>query len=245
MSVLDRIRDSFKYLDKNGLKHVIDKTERIFRYSTMPAASANFVTNIVQYIGATNANYTNGFFYRSVLNGAVYEWQQVSIQPNEDIPHWSGTHAQYDADPSAVPVGAYITFIDDADTNYESGKYSINEVRTGKTWIDGKPIYRKTFVINLGTVTDNAWTNVYTPTGVSNINKVTSITGTVEYPIGCVPVCFSVDADGTTPPVNAVFAWYLNNTHPDHANNIVIHACGARYNNKDAYITIEYTKSTD
>ena len=25
MSMLDRIRDSFKYLDKNGLKHLIEK----------------------------------------------------------------------------------------------------------------------------------------------------------------------------------------------------------------------------
>lgn len=145
MSVFDRIRDSFKFVDKNALNRIIIKTERIFRFATMPAASAEYVTNLVQYIGTSNVNYTNGFFYRSILNGTDYEWRQVNIQPNDDIPHWSGTKAQYNADPSAVPVGTYITFIDDADTNYESGIYSTDEVRTGKKWLNGKPIYRKCF----------------------------------------------------------------------------------------------------
>lgn len=147
MSVLDRIRDGFKYLDKNGMKHLIDKTERIFRFSTMPAAGADYVNNLVQYTGTTNLDYTNGFFYKSVLNGSTYEWQQINVQPNDDTPHWHGTHAEYDADPTAVPAGAYVTFTDDVDTGFDSGLYRNTETVTGKAWTDGRPIYRKCYTL--------------------------------------------------------------------------------------------------
>jgi len=33
----------------------------------------------------------------------------------------------------------------------ESFKYSLNEVKTSKIWIDGKPIYRRTFDVPVGT----------------------------------------------------------------------------------------------
>lgn len=62
MSMLDRIRDGFKYLDKNGLKHLIEK-----------------------------------IMARDV--------------------HWTGTHAEYEAQKDNIPDYAILHFTDDYDDN--------------------------------------------------------------------------------------------------------------------------------
>lgn len=54
------------------------------QYSTMPQASEDELGNIYQFIGTTDANYTNGYFYKCVSDGqdpATYSWSQVSVQP--------------------------------------------------------------------------------------------------------------------------------------------------------------------
>lgn len=49
---------------------------------TMPTASSASAGMIIQYVGDTNANYTNGYFYKCVYNEntSAYEWQPVEIQ---------------------------------------------------------------------------------------------------------------------------------------------------------------------
>lgn len=57
--------------------------------STMPQASEEEVDNIYQYVGTTDANYTNGYFYKCVSDGqdpATYSWTRVDIQPAPVIP---------------------------------------------------------------------------------------------------------------------------------------------------------------
>lgn len=54
------------------------------QYSTMPTASADNLGKIVQFIGTTDVNYTNGYFYKCVSDGqdpATYSWTRVDIQP--------------------------------------------------------------------------------------------------------------------------------------------------------------------
>lgn len=56
----------------------------IAQYNTIPTASADELGNIYQFIGTTDANYTNGYFYKCVSDGAdpaTYSWAQVSVQP--------------------------------------------------------------------------------------------------------------------------------------------------------------------
>ena len=51
-------------------------------------ADSSDVGTIVQYIGATNVNYTHGCFYECVSNGAstpTYGWQRIDVQPHQDI----------------------------------------------------------------------------------------------------------------------------------------------------------------
>lgn len=55
------------------------------QFSTMPEA-AEHPNAIVQYIGATNTNYTKGYFYHSnptIISGeVVYNWAQIAVQPS-------------------------------------------------------------------------------------------------------------------------------------------------------------------
>ena len=71
---LDQLRGSI--LDK------LDEKEDKFRYSTMPTASVDYLNKIVEYIGATDSTYTNGYFYQCRFDGTNYSWVQKNIQPS-------------------------------------------------------------------------------------------------------------------------------------------------------------------
>lgn len=63
--------------------------DAIPQYSTMPTATAEMAENIVQFTGTTDANYTNGYFYKCVSDGqtpATYSWTRVDVQPAPVIP---------------------------------------------------------------------------------------------------------------------------------------------------------------
>ena len=51
--------------------------------STLPTASSTEEGNIYQFVGTTDANYTNGYFYKCISSGspATYSWEQLNVQP--------------------------------------------------------------------------------------------------------------------------------------------------------------------
>lgn len=53
------------------------------QYETMPTADESNVGKIVEFVGATDATYTNGYFYKCVSGGEplTYSWQQINVQP--------------------------------------------------------------------------------------------------------------------------------------------------------------------
>lgn len=56
----------------------------IVQVSALPTASEDEVGNIYQFVGTTDANYTNGYFYKCVSDGqdpATYSWTQTDVQP--------------------------------------------------------------------------------------------------------------------------------------------------------------------
>ena len=55
------------------------------QFTTMPTASATYAGKTVQYVGATDANYTSGVFYKCVESSGSYSWvaQAVSGDPAE------------------------------------------------------------------------------------------------------------------------------------------------------------------
>ena len=59
-----------------------DGKEDLFRYTTMPLAGNDNVGKIVEYIGTTDANYTNGYFYQCRFDGTNYSWVQKNVQPS-------------------------------------------------------------------------------------------------------------------------------------------------------------------
>ena len=61
--------------------NTIDCGQVVPQYDTMPTASSTNVGGIYQYIGATNVNYTNGYFYKCINDGGVYKWVQHDVQP--------------------------------------------------------------------------------------------------------------------------------------------------------------------
>lgn len=67
--------------DANGTTstQILDGGQYI-QYSTMPTASSENVGSIIQYTGATDSTYTNGYFYICVDNSGTYSWQNINIQ---------------------------------------------------------------------------------------------------------------------------------------------------------------------
>jgi hypothetical protein len=55
----------------------------IIQYYTIPTASSTLEDKIIQYIGETDANYTNGYFYKCISDGAAtptYSWTVINVQ---------------------------------------------------------------------------------------------------------------------------------------------------------------------
>ena len=54
----------------------------------MPTPSETELNNIVQYIGETTEDYTQGYFYKCISDGAdpaTYSWERIDVQPHQDI----------------------------------------------------------------------------------------------------------------------------------------------------------------
>ena len=65
------------------IKEALDKKQNVMQYSTLPNAQDNLGA-IVQYMGATTSDYTNGFFYKSIYDteSASYIWVLVEFAAN-------------------------------------------------------------------------------------------------------------------------------------------------------------------
>ena len=70
-------------IGENELSVLTDAKLEQIQVSALPTASADELGKIYQYIGATDANYTNGYFYKCEGAGdpVVYSWAQVNVQP--------------------------------------------------------------------------------------------------------------------------------------------------------------------
>lgn len=67
--------------------------DAIPQYSTMPTATAEMAGNIVQFTGTTDANYTNGYFYKCVSDEqtpATYSWENIEVQEVDALPSQTG-----------------------------------------------------------------------------------------------------------------------------------------------------------
>lgn len=70
----------------------------IVQRSALPQASEEEVDKIYQYVGTTDANYTNGYFYKCVSDGqnpATYSWENIEVQEADALPSQTGNAGKF------------------------------------------------------------------------------------------------------------------------------------------------------
>ena len=133
-----------------------------------------------------------------------------------------------------LPIGAIVEY--DGTTvpsNWEKvNDYSIEEVKTGNTWIDGKPIYRK--VVYIGSLPAN--TALFFSHNISNIDRVVNSSMTW---FDTADNCWWSNRRWDSATIRIAY-----NVNP---TQIWIEAKGVNWSTRtnQAYVTIEYTKTTD
>lgn len=107
--------------------------------------------------------------------------------------------------------------------------YSLNEIDTGKTWIDGKPIYRK--VYNVGALPNSTDKNIDSELTDVSIKRIYG---------------YAVASDNTTIalPHASNGEGYCINVYFNNRNNITI-STGVDRSYFYGYVVLEYTKTTD
>lgn len=106
--------------------------------------------------------------------------------------------------------------------------YSTEEVKTGETWIDGKPIYRKVFELTSDTEQQ------IIPHNIANVEHLW-VSGDSFLDIGgsaSIPANYYRDS--------GIYTYAHANL-----NNIIIKASPSGWKGKKFYIVLEYTKTTD
>lgn len=68
----------------SGLINVNGKQDQM-QFTSMPTASATIEGRIYQYIGETDANYTNGYFYKCVESGGSYIWVLCPVMDAQTV----------------------------------------------------------------------------------------------------------------------------------------------------------------
>ena len=74
--------------DNNDLANALNAKQDIIQVPSMPQASSTNLGQIVQYIGATTENLTNGYFYKCVSDGEnppTYSWTNINVQPQTSL----------------------------------------------------------------------------------------------------------------------------------------------------------------
>lgn len=107
--------------------------------------------------------------------------------------------------------------------------YSTNEIKTAETWIDGKPIYRKTYSFTIPTANQEK----LIAHNIENVENIwLSNKSFLKTEDNCIPVNHYRDS--------GAYIWCLANSH-----DIRIKTGASGWTNKTTYVTIEYTKTTD
>lgn len=142
------------------------------------------------------------------------DWIELSNAVGDTLP--IGTIVEYDG--TTVP------------TNWEKvNDYSTEEVKTGETWIDGKPIYRKVISLTASTSTKSLSISSI----ISNVDSIW---------INCGKSFYKIAAGGS----GIISDWEVSGARFRAVIDIgtLYYACsGSGYS--QAEITLEYTKTTD
>ena len=124
-----------------------------------------------------------------------------------------------------IDVATNTTAID----NLQNGEvYSTNEVKTNEVWINNKPIYKT--VLYVSSLPNNAGVSIQH--GISNIDLIwldNALWHETGGATGQIPMYFSSDQ---------ITNYYVNQT-------VFFLQTNVNYSNRDGYIILKYTKTTD
>ncbi len=120
------------------------------------------------------------------------------------------------------------------EVNSKKEVFSTNEVKTNKVWIDGKPIYRKCYVIPKSATSGEI---IIYNTGINDIDIITKLEGVIK----------RTDDQFDIIPCNLTNNAYLSYFGDATRQSIQINIGSSLYANvfDTLYMTIEYTKTTD
>jgi hypothetical protein len=98
----------------------LDAKNAIFQYSTMPTAASTNVGQIVQFIGTSTSDYTNGYFYKCVADSVAgtYVWEAIPTQEAANIFQVSTT-----AELEAIEDGQIVQFVGTTTASYTNGHF--------------------------------------------------------------------------------------------------------------------------
>ena len=193
------------------------QTIESIQYSTMPTPEGSLVGKIVQYVGETTITapiYVNGLFYKCIMKSSsplVYEWVQTDVQsyPEADLTNVFS---------SGMPVAS---ISGDRRFNYQTDEHEIG------TWIDGSPLYQKTYSLSM----------------VTNGGNIASIDISGTYQLRFIHTCLCYDGNSIQ---ESTFYWAADNYWVVWIENGYIKgkANQSSYGGKPIYITLQYTKNS-
>lgn len=126
---------------------IITDLDEFIQVDTMPTADASLEGKIYQFIGTTDQNYTNGYFYKCVSDGAVtptYSWERIDVQPAPVIP---------DPLPSQTGQSGKFLTTDGTDASWSSVSSSVTGTLLANNWTLDSNKYKQT--VNVTGVTAN------------------------------------------------------------------------------------------
>lgn len=228
---------------------------------TMPPSTASDEGKIVQYIGATDTNYTNGYFYECVevtpaTDPKTYEWKQKNVQAGGG----GSGNASFELDKTnnvanITNQSQHLAFSFSNDeievTAADPGTYYNSKTLPTKDYVDGRTgvnfaVGQETWY---GTYTDENNVVYQTYAKTIFIPALPSTAGITTYPIGVSNIKQIIDIFGTTTD-----GFKLNAPRQTVTDNITIYQVskgsqtfsievGKDRSSKSAYVTIIYVKN--
>lgn len=157
------------WTNKNTLQNLIDTIHarlitKVPHYAVMPTASADLLGEVAQFVGETDVNYTNAFFYKcnsveDETTGVIsYAWEAVDVQAATSI------SAEEDNAIVELPDGIYVKLVQ-VSTMPEAVEGNVNVIYqfVGETTADYTCGY---FYKNVATTDDTTGVTTYAWTAI-------------------------------------------------------------------------------
>lgn len=107
-----------------------DYENEVIQWNVMPDANSDYLGKIVQYIGETNDNYVNGYFYEcQIVEGSdpyVYEWKAKEVQKSTALK--SVFYSDVIEDVREYEVGEVFCYTSDNDGKFKKGHFYKKEI---------------------------------------------------------------------------------------------------------------------